>query len=396
MKIGIYLGDIKKPNSVGDLTFEMSFVEELLAQKTTHEFVFYYFGAKNIFNFDNKKNAKFVCLKYFNRARISLLPFKFKLDKKPIYSLNHRLKKDNINVVYFLTPYLHEHIEIPYFVTIRDVAHKILPHFPEFCTNSIVEKSEKKLNRFLTSATKIITCNSVAKNDIKTLYDVIDENIDIEPLPYPNWLKKVKCDDSVLQNYSLKKSGYVFYPAQYWTHKNHIRLILAAQIMKEQNINLKVVFSGIDRGNKSYLLKQTDNLDLNDEVIFLDYVSQEQLASLYKNAYAMIYPSLAGPDSLAALEAIYFNCPVLIADHLGYNQQLKKSALYFNPLDENDIVEKIQKLNDLATKDELYANGVNLIKESESLNYINKFLNLMDSFYLTRQCWSLEESYITK
>ena len=39
----IYLGDIKKPQSVGDLTFELSFVDELLKQETNHDFVFYYY-----------------------------------------------------------------------------------------------------------------------------------------------------------------------------------------------------------------------------------------------------------------------------------------------------------------------------------------------------------------
>ena len=59
---------------------------------------------------------------------------------------------------------------------------------------------------------------------------------------------------------------------------------------------------------------------------------------LYKNAYALVYPCLAGPDSISALEALYFNCPVLISNHLGYVQQLKKSALYFNPLDADILI----------------------------------------------------------
>ena len=166
--------------------------------------------------------------------------------------------------------------------------------------------------------------------------------------------------------------------------------------MKEQNINLKVVFSGMDRGNKDYLLQQVENLDLKEEVVFLDYVNQKELACLYKNAYALVYPCLAGPDSIAALEALYFNCPVLISNYIGYNEQLKKAALYFNPLDETDIVEKIQDLNDLATKDDLINKGQAIIKESTTQRYIDKFLNIMDSFYLTRQCWSLEESYKNK
>ena len=394
MKIGIYLGDIKKPYSIGDLTFEMSFVEELLNSKTNHEFVFYYFGQKNTFK--NQENAKFVCLKYYKKPEFSFHPFCIKTYKTPFCSLNYKLKKDNINAIWFLVPYLHEHIEIPYFATIRDVAHRILPHFPEFSSNSVVEKMEQKLNRFLTGASKIITCNQVAKNDIKTLYDVIDENIMTMPLPYPNWLKNTKEDAEILQKYNLSKKSYIFYPAQFWTHKNHIRLILATQLMQEQNINLKVVFTGLDRGNKEYLLEQTTKHDLTDKILFLDYINEKELASLYKNAYAMVYPSLAGPDSIAALEALYFNCPVLISNHLGYTQQLKKSALYFNPLDEIDIVEKIKMLNDLSIKDDIISNGQILIKESTCKNYVDKFLNILDSFYLTRQCWSLKESYENK
>ena len=391
MKIGIYLGDIKKPESQGGLTFELSFVEELLSNKTNHEFIFYYFGKKNIFK--NQENAKFVCLKHYKKPEISFHPFCIKFYKTPIYSLNCRLKKDNVNVAYFLVPYLHEHIETPYFATIRDVAHRILPHFPEFSSNSVIDKMENKLNLFLRSASRIITCNDIAKNDIKTLYDVIDENITIMPLPYPTWIRNIREDKTILKKNNLSQKGYVVYPAQFWTHKNHIRLILASQNMREQNINLKVVFTGLDRGNKAYLKKKVEELDLEDSVLFLDYVSQRELATLYINAYCLVYPSLAGPDSIVALEAMYFNCPVLISNHLGYNQQLKKAALYFNPLDEIDIVEKIKMLNDIPTKDELISKGQVLIKESTCKSYIDKFLNIMDNFYLTRQCWSLEESY---
>lgn len=382
MKIGIYLGDIKKPHSVGDLTFELSFVEELLKQETNHEFVIYYFGKKQ--DFKEQENAKFVNLKYYKKPQIGLNPLSLNFYKTPFCSFNHRLKKDNINAVFFLTPYLHEHIEIPYFAAIRDVAHRILPHFPEFSTNSVFERMDKKLNLFLTGATRILTFNQVAKNDIVTLYDVIEENIETINLPYPNWIEKVKPDENILRWNNLSKNNYIFYPAQFWSHKNHIRLILTAQILKEQNINLKIVFSGLDRGNKQYLIKQVEDLDLKDEILFLDYISQAQLAALYKNAYALAYPCLAGPDSIAALEALYFNCPVLIANHLGYNQQLKKAALYFNPLDETDIANKIQDLNDLATKDDLINKGQALIKESTTQKYIDKFLNIMDSFYLTR------------
>ncbi len=388
MRIGIYLGDIKKPSSVGGLTFELSFVDELLKQETNHEFIFYYLGKKNIFK--NKNNCTFKNIRYYKKPEITYNPLNIKTSRIPFLSLNYILKKDNIDFVYFLTPYLHQHIEIPYFAAIRDVAHRILPHFPEFSTNSIFEKKDKKLNLFLTSASKIITCNQVAKDDIRTLYNIIDENIQTQCLPYPNWIENINCDnENILKKNFLIKNGYILYPAQFWAHKNHIRLVLSALVMKEQNINLKVVFTGQDRGNLNYLKHQVKNYDLKKDIIFLNYVTSEELAVLYKNAYAMVYPCLAGADSISALEAMFFNCPVLISDHLGYRNQLKKAALYFNPLDEIDIVEKIKMLNNIAIKDDIVSKGKFLIQECNYKNYIDKILNLIDNFYLTRQCWSL-------
>ena len=385
MRIGIYLGDIKSPESMGDLTFELSFINELLKQETNHEFVVYYFGKKNYFK--NSDNIQFKCMNYFKKPEISLMPYSFRTYKTPFCSFNHKLKKDKINVVFFLVPYLHEHIEIPYYAVIRDVAHRVLPMFPEFSTDFVFEKKEKRLNSFLTGASKIITANEIAKNDIKTLYDVIEENIVSIPLPYPKWIEHIKTDNSLLFKNNLSKNSYIVYPSQYWPHKNHIRLILASQIMKEQNFNLKIVFTGLDRGNKSYLSDKVKELDLDEDVLFLDYVNENSLASLYQNAYALVYPSLAGIDSICALEAMYFNCPVLISDNAGYNLQLHKAALYFNPLDENDIVEKIKMLSDIAIKDELIAKGQLLIKDSTCTKYVDKILNIGDNFYLTRQCW---------
>ena len=105
-----------------------------------------------------------------------------------------------------------------------------------------------------------------------------------------------------------------------------------------------MVFCGVDKGNKKYLQTEARELDLENEVLFLDFVEHSDLAALYKNAYALIYPSLAGVDSMSALEAMYFSCPVLISNHIGYEKQLRSAALFFNPLDENEIVDKIANL----------------------------------------------------
>ncbi|MBR1617338.1 glycosyltransferase [bacterium] len=387
MKIGIYLGDIKKPNSYGELTFEHSFIDELIKADVSHEFIFYYFGKKNIFQ--DKEKIKFTCLK---QAQRPILP-SVKVWQE---SLNKRLKKDKVNLAIFLTPYLYEHIEVPYFAIVRDVTHRVLPHFPEFSLNSIFIKREQKFLRFLRGASKIITGNQIAKDDIRTLYNIIDDNIFLAPLPYPVWIEHIEDNPDFLAQNNLTKNSFILYPAQFWAHKNHIRLILASQIMKEQGINLKIVFTGADKGNKNYLINKAQELDLANEILFLDYVSHKELACLYKNAYALVYPSLGGIDSISALEAMYFECPVLISNHPGYNLQLRKAALYFNALDEVDIVKKILNLNDIALKDDLIAKGKSLIQENHFRDFIQDILKIADDFYLTRLCWSLEKNYQNK
>src|SRR5205823_15069226 len=48
--------------------------------------------------------------------------------------------------------------------------------------------------------------------------------------------------------------NYIFYPAQFWTHKNHVRILRAILHLKQKyNLRLPVVFAGSDQGNESYI-----------------------------------------------------------------------------------------------------------------------------------------------
>ena len=42
---------------------------------------------------------------------------------------------------------------------------------------------------------------------------------------------------------------YIYYPAQFWSHKNHVYIIDAIAILKQQGINLIAIFSGSNKGN---------------------------------------------------------------------------------------------------------------------------------------------------
>jgi glycosyltransferase involved in cell wall biosynthesis len=86
-----------------------------------------------------------------------------------------------------------------------------------------------------------------------------------------------------------------------------------------------VVFCGSDKGNESYIKQMAAELDLADQVKFLGFVPQEDLCSLYRNAFALTYVTFNGPNGLPPLEAFALGCPVVASKILG--EQLGDGAL---------------------------------------------------------------------
>ena len=56
-------------------------------------------------------------------------------------------------------------------------------------------------------------------------------------------LTELPSTEDVLKKYSLE-SGYFFYPAQFWAHKNHIRILEALVQLNLEGLRFNVVFSG--------------------------------------------------------------------------------------------------------------------------------------------------------
>ncbi len=90
--------------------------------------------------------------------------------------------------------------------------------------------------------------------------------------------------------------NYIFYPAQFWSHKNHMRILRAILHLKQKyNLRLPVVFTGSDQGNESYIRQLVQTLQLDNQVFFLCHVSRPALRALYQNAFGLCYPSFLGP-----------------------------------------------------------------------------------------------------
>src|SRR6185503_17996668 len=103
------------------------------------------------------------------------------------------------------------------------------PWFPEVSAGGTWKHRESFYSEFLRRATIIIAGTEAGQREIERFYQVTSNRIKILPHPTPAFsLTSEKSDvDAVRKKYELKRN-YLFYPAQFWSHKNHINLLLAA------------------------------------------------------------------------------------------------------------------------------------------------------------------------
>lgn len=298
----------------------------------------------------------------------------------------------NIDFIWSLVPFF-PRSKIPFAVTVWDIAHKVTPYFPEVSvTGWLWEEREDLYLKCLPKATYVITGTERGKWELITAYGLFPDNIKV--LPYPVTRSELdKTGHEADWNYSFSKGAYLFYPAQFWPHKNHIVLIKALKILKESGYNFDLVLAGSDKGNKAYIESCASNLGIRERVHFLGFVDDSEIIKLYVNAYATTYSSLLGPNNLPPLEAIALSCPVICADTPGMKEQLKDSALFFNPTDEVDLSEKIKLLSSNSLKNKLKSTGLDLIKVYSPSAYAVEITNCLDIFSKIRECWGIEYNY---
>lgn len=97
---------------------------------------------------------------------------------------------------------------------------------------------------------------------------------------------------------------------------------------------------------------------------FLNYVEDRDLPALYSGAECFVLPSIREGFGLPILEAQSCGTPVACANTSSLPEVARESALYFNPLDEQDIADKIFEIySSKAMAEKLVRLGLENVKE---------------------------------
>ena len=159
---------------------------------------------------------------------------------------------------------------------------------------------------------------------------------------------------------------YIFYPAVFFPHKNHKNLILAAKKLKDRDIMVKLVFTGQENEYRRKIKKLVDQNDMTDQVIFIGRISDNDMLYAYRNARAMVMPTLEGPTNIPPLEAMLLGCPVAVSRIGAMPEQVGTDGLTFDPKDVDEISTILERLwlDDTLCERQIYNGFVQMKKNT--------------------------------
>jgi glycosyltransferase involved in cell wall biosynthesis len=302
------------------------------------------------------------------------------------------LLENKVDLVYFLTstPIASELENLNYITTVWDLSHRDCVEFPEVRSGRIFERREQNFHDILPKATAILADSELLKNNIMHRYGIDESRIYIMPFS----AAKVISDSKGISNIDIRKkyqleTPYIYYPAQFWSHKNHIYLLKGIKVLENKfNKKISVIFTGSDQGSLSHVKNFSKDLDLANRVIFAGFVSDYELVDLYKQSLALVMPTYFGPTNIPPLEAFSLGVPVLYSKIEGLIDQVGDAALL---MDLEDPMSMATHLNNLIDNDNLrnslISNGFSLIAELSDEKRLKTLEDILKSYQSRRLCW---------
>ncbi|PJE65276.1 glycosyl transferase family 1 [Candidatus Saccharibacteria bacterium CG10_big_fil_rev_8_21_14_0_10_47_8] len=143
----------------------------------------------------------------------------------------------------------------------------------------------------------------------------------------------------------LAGKQFIMYLGRPQPHKNLRRLIDAFAILQKTQPELYLVLAG----KKDALYAQHEQYVKKNgvkNVYFTGFVSEGQLRWLYENTAVYVFPSLSEGFGLPGLEAMVHGAPVASSNATCLPEIYGNAAIYFDPLDMNDMAAKMSEMLD--------------------------------------------------
>jgi glycosyltransferase involved in cell wall biosynthesis len=277
--------------------------------------------------------------------RLSRLPATWQRAITPyVLSVAKRLMQQQCDLWIFASQEsLAYEIPVPALMVIHDLMHRYQGSFPEVSANGEYGRRERHYQTVCRWARGIMVESVLGKQQVVDCYGPNPDIIFVLPTVTRQYILDDQDQGASDFPYALPEK-YFFYPAQFWEHKNHQRLIQAAARLKETCADIQLVFVGSQKNAYASVRALVDRLGLEEKVHFLGYVPEAHMPGLYRRARALVMPTFFGPTNIPPREAIALGCPVAVSDIDGSRDQMGDAALFFDPTSVPEMAQVMERL----------------------------------------------------
>lgn len=332
MRIGI---DCRLWNESGVGRYTRNLVRELLVLDTQNVYVLFILSkdAEEFKEFSSRVNCRIVTadIRWHTLREQLLFP-----------RILYKEKLDLMHFPYFSVPIFYIK---PYIVTIHDL---ILHHFPTGQASTLPlpfyylkHFGYKTIITFAgIGARQILTVSETTKKELMDHLRIPDQKITVTYEGIESTLLEEKEKPEFAH---LKNKKYFLYVGNAYPHKNLERLLKAFKNVVSRNSSANLVLIGREDFFYKKLKEKVQSLGLEEQVSFFQNIPDAELGYFYKNAQALVMPSLMEGFGLPVIEAMSKKCPVLVSDIPAFREICEDAAYYFNPFDISEIQSRMEK-----------------------------------------------------
>jgi len=358
MRIGIDCRTILNPkagNRAGIAHYTYYLVKSLLALNKLDEFVLFFdHSARDIVKefLEPNSTIRFFSFSQYRRY----LPFVY----SHLFSAIN-VRREKLDVFHSPANVVPLGYRGPFTVTIHDLAiyrhPELFPSKQGFSVKYLVPKTVQRADR-------IIAVSESTKRDVQEFFEIPEEKISVvyEGVLYERFNTTNKEEIEKLRAQFGITGNFLLFVGTLEPRKNLIRLLEAFYLLLERSSGFKDSVQLVVTGAKGWLydsiFEEVESRKFGQRVIFTGYLNAAEIAALYVNAYAFVYPSLYEGFGLPVLEAMAAGTPVITSNVSSMPEIAGSAALLLDPIDIEGLSSAIERvLGDPELRSELSRKG---------------------------------------
>lgn len=219
--------------------------------------------------------------------------------------------------------------------------------FPDLLEPSSAHLAAKSM--FLRRCDAVICISQTTRDDLRRFHPELDK---------PTFVVPLGVGKRFFEPESVRIRGlpdrYVLFVGHRFPHKNADLLLHAFAAIARRDLNLHLVLIGAHPSDERARLKE---LGIADRTLRM-HASDAELAWLYHQAEAFVFPSIYEGFGLPVLEAMAAGCPVVMSNAAALLEVAGEAALIVEPGDADALAAQTERLlADRALRDQLRAAG---------------------------------------